>query len=121
MIDTLIFKTPLEVEFDKVIWLFSSDHDQNCCEHHYLDFEWKKEEFETAKQFLTKVDKIEISWVEWMGVTFRMFDWDKEFPFFVAWRGSNNGYYGSNIDLIFAGVDGIASKTWSVTKYQDYN
>lgn len=64
LIDTLVFSTPLEMEYDKVIGMFSSEHDQDCCEHHELDFYSTKKDFETAQEFLSKVDKIDITGVE---------------------------------------------------------
>lgn len=119
LIDTFLFSPSLEMEYDKVIWMFSSDHDQSCCESHELDFDSTKQDFETAKEFLTKVDKIDISKVPGFGINIRMYDGAKEYCISVPWRGSNNGYYGDNIDLIVKLPSG-EERTYDVSECQDY-
>lgn len=118
LIDTIVFNPPLPMEYDKVIWMLSSYHSRDCCENHYLDFEWKWPEFETAKQFLSKVDKIEISWVPWMWISLRMFDSTKEFPFFIPWRAENNGYYSNNLALIVT-LQNWLKKEYDISLFQD--
>lgn len=59
-IDTLEFNPPLPMEYNEVIGRFSSSHDSSCCESHELRFDETKQYFDTAKQFLDKVSKIEI-------------------------------------------------------------
>jgi len=120
LIDTLEFNPPLPMEYDKVIWMFSSYHDQDCCESHQLCFDETKDYFETSKQFISQVEKIEIKWTPWMGITLRLIDWKKEYAIFVPWRGSNNWYYGSNIDLIVKMPNGEI-KEYNCTEYQDIN
>lgn len=110
-IDTLIFNPPLPMNYEDVIEMFSSKHQQDCCEYHYLDFEWKKEEFETVKSILSKVDKIDIKWTPWMGITLRMYDWEKDFWFFIPWRSDNNWYYSENLQLI------VTLPNWFIKKY----
>ena len=111
LIDTFTFSPPLPMEYDKVIGMFSSDHYQDCCEFHYLDFDSTSQDFETAKEFLSKVDKIDVSKVDGAGINIRMYDIDKEYCIHVPWRGYNNGYYGSNIDLI------VKLPNWEVRTY----
>lgn len=118
LIDTFTFSPELPMEYDKVIWMFDSDHDQRCCESHYLDFDSTKQDFETAKEFLSKVDKIDISKVDGAGINIRMYDWIKEHCIHVPWRGYNNGYYGSNIDLIVKLPNGD-KKTYDVSECQE--
>ena len=119
LIDTLYSAPSLPMDYNKVFWMFSSHHDQDCCEWHEIDFSSTPNEFETASQFLTKVDRIDISWVDGMGLNFRMYDGDKEFCIFCPWRGSNNGYYGSNITLIFD-FNGSVTE-YNVSSYQSYD
>lgn len=118
LIDTFTFSPELPMEYNKVIWMFSSDHYQDCCESHELDFDSTKQDFITAKEFLTKVDKIDISRVEEAGINIRMYDWVKEYCIFVPWRGYNNGYYGDNIDLIVKLPSG-ETKTYDVSECQE--
>lgn len=117
-IDMLYFNPPLPMNYEDVIWMFSSSHDSSCCEWHELDFEWKEEEFETLKQFLWKVDKIEIKWTPWMWITLRIYDWAKEFWFFIPGRGSNNGYYSDNLTLDVK-MKNWFCKSYDIAEYQD--
>lgn len=118
LIDTIVFNPPLPMEHDKVIWMFSSYHDQDCCEWHEIDFSDSKTMFDTAKDFLNQVDKIEIKWTIGAWITLRMADWNKEYAIFFPWRWSNNWYYGSNIDLIVRLPD-WSTKEYDVSAYQD--
>lgn len=120
LIDTFTFSPELPMEYDKIIWMFSSDHYQDCCETHELDFDSTKQDFETAKEFLSKVDKIDISRVDGAWINIRMYDWDKEYCIHVPGRGYNNWYYGSNIDLIVKLPNGD-TKTYDVSSCQDYS
>lgn len=119
LIDKFIFAPSLEMEYEVVIGMFSSDHDSSCCEWHELDFDSTKLDFETAKHFLSKVDKIEVTWVEGMGINIRMYDWEKEYCIFVPWRGSNNWYYGDNIELTIS-LPNWEKRTYDCTSYQNY-
>lgn len=108
------------MNYKDVIGMFSSHHDQSCYESHYLDFDSTEQDFETAQDFLSKVDKIEITWVPWMGINIRMYDDNKEYCIFVPWRGYNNWYYWYNIDLIIEMPDG-SELEYDCSDYQDYN
>jgi len=82
------------VEFDNGLKL-SSYHDQDCCEHNYLDFEQMTvgREFKTmnAAQF---VDAITIK-------KDGFFIKDKmTIPAWVQARSCQNGYYGSGVNLV---------------------
>lgn len=120
LIDTFTFSPPLQMEYNKIIGMFSSDHQSDCCEWHYLDFDSTKQDFETAQQFLTKVDMIDISRVEGAWINIRMYDWEKEFCIHVPWRWSNNWYYGDNIELIVK-LPYWEVKTYDVSECQNYD
>jgi hypothetical protein len=79
LIDSYVFSPSLEMEYNTVIGMFSSDHCQSCCEHHELDFDSTAQDFETAKEFISKVDKIDVSRVEGFGINIRMYDGGKEY------------------------------------------
>lgn len=118
LIDTLEFNPPLPMNYEDVIWIFSSSHDWDCCEWHELDFEWKEGEFEMVKSILSKVDKIDIKWTPWMGITLRMYDWQKEFWLFIPWRWYNNWYYSYNLTLIVE-MPNCEQKRYNIREYQD--
>lgn len=91
--------TPDEVEFEGGIKLYSN-HDQDCCETHYLSFEhlsisdFEGLEFDLSNDNFFK--KIEAYGIELIPV--------KGHPVRVPGYGFNNGYYGTNLDLIITGV-----------------
>ena len=118
LIDTIKFIEPLEIDYKKVFWMFESKHYQDCCESHELDFDSSKADFKMVEDMLTKIDKLEIKWEEWMWVTFFFYDWDKRVWVFVPWRGYNNWYYGTNIDLIVTTPDNW-TYAYNVSEYQD--
>jgi len=85
------------IEFDNGITL-TSDHEQDCCEHHYLDFSGLKlEDFEgldfdlSGDTFFEKVEDYGIRLLPTNG-----------HPVSVPGYGSNNGYYSSNLGLILS-------------------
>lgn len=120
LIDTIIFLIPLDTDYKKVFWMFSSTHAQDCCEWHELDFDSSEQDFKMVQDMLTKIDKLEIYWEEWMWVTFYFYDWEKRVWVFVPWRWSNNWYYWNNITLIIK-LPNWFTKEYDVTEYQDEN
>ena len=77
----------------------SYDHNQDCCEHVYADFEqikyYKKEII--GKEFKEMV----IQGVDEIGFIICLYqDWEKAVKVFVPCYNEQNGYYGSNLDLI---------------------
>ena len=79
-----------------------SDHNQDCCEHHELNFEelslqdFSGLEFDLTKGlFFRKIANYGIELVPISG-------WSVK----VAGHGYNNGCYGSNIDLVLESLDG---------------
>lgn len=83
-----------EIHFSDGSRLYS-EHEQDCCESHYLSFEhltlddFKGLEFDLRGDFFEKVDGYGIRLKPVSG-----------FPVSVPGYGYNNGYYGANIDLI---------------------
>lgn len=83
------------LEFDDDLKLYSN-HEQDCCENHWLDFEHiKLEDFEglefdlTTDNFFERIANYGIALIPIKG-----------FPVRIPGYGSNNGYYSSNIDLV---------------------
>lgn len=92
-----------DVIFDDGTKIYS-DHDQDCCEHHYLSFkDLSLSDFEgldfdlSSSDFFEKVEDFGIRLCPTNG-----------HPVSVPGYGYNNGYYGSNLDLI---VEKERSKT----------
>jgi hypothetical protein len=50
----------LEVDFITIINMFDSEHRQDCCEQHELDFSSFHNDFQMVENTLSKIDKIEI-------------------------------------------------------------
>jgi hypothetical protein len=104
-----------EIVFDGGYKLYS-DHDQDCCENHYLDFsDLNIEDFEglefnlEAENFFNRIEDYGIELKPIKGHSVK-----------VPGYADNNGYYGSNIDLILEGNDGKVIKTYDVSECQDY-
>jgi len=90
----------------------TSDHDDSCCESHYLNFEdLELSEFEgldfdlTNDNFFKRIDGYGIELIPLNGHSVR-----------VAGMGYNNGYYGTNIDLVL--TNGKSKKIYDVTDCQ---
>ena len=93
-----------------------SDHDQDCCESHYLDFEhieksdYKDLEFDLSNNnFFTRIPDYGIQ----LNAT-------NNFPLRIPGYGSNNGYYSDNLTLILK--DNFKEqKTFDITDCQVVN
>lgn len=93
-----------------------SDHDQDCCESHYLDFEhidesdYKDLEFDLSKDdFFTRIPGY--------GIQLNALN---NFPLRIPGYGSNNGYYSDNLTLILK--DNFKEKTtFDITDCQEVN
>ena len=86
-----------QILFDNGLTL-SSYHDQDCCEHHYLDFSnLKLEDFENLEFDLSE-DKF-FERVEDYGI--RLIPINGH-PISIPGYGSNNGYYSSNLSLVLS-------------------
>lgn len=89
-----------------------SDHDQACCESHYLDFEHIKEEDYKDLEFDLSNDNF-FTRIEDYGIALNA---TNNFPLRIPGYGYNNGYYGSNIDLILETDKGL--RTYDVSECQ---
>lgn len=94
-----------------------SNHEQDCCEWHYLDFgdlditDFDRLEFDlTNDNFFNRVEDFGIELKPIKGHAVR-----------VAGYGSNNGYYSSNIDLIIADANGNTVKSYDVSECQKWD
>lgn len=117
LIDTI--EIYLDINSVAIKNMFESHHEQSCCEEHYLDFDSWESDFKEAEERLTKIDKIEIYWEEWMGITVFFYDWEERVWIFIPWRGYNNWYYSSNLKLILTLPDWFV-KRYDISEYQDY-
>lgn len=105
------------ITFDSGIFLYS-DHSQDCCEWHELTFsdltidDFKDLEFDLTKDdFFTKIEDfgIELNPI-------------KGFSVKIPGHGSNNGYYGTNIDLVLRSIkDNKIYKEFDVSECQIIN
>lgn len=103
----------LELLFDDGTKL-TSDHEQTCCEQHYLDFsDLDISDFEGLEFNLTNDDFF--NRIEDYGIELKPI---KGHSVKVNGYGNNNGYYGSNIDLIIADANGKTIKSYDVSECQ---
>ncbi len=92
----------------------SSDHDQDCCEHHYLDFsgqsvsDFEGLDFDFSSDFFEKVDDYGIRLLPVNG-----------HPVSVPGYGHNNGYYSANLTLVLKQSD--ATTKFDITECQVIN
>lgn len=100
--------------FDNGMKLYSN-HDQDCCESHYLDFEHIKLddfdglEFDLSNDgFFERIDGYGIALLPTNG-----------HPVRIAGYGSNNGYYSSELQLVLS--DGKNTRIYDITECQDIN
>ena len=91
----------------------SSDHNQDCWEHHYLDFsnltlaDFSGLEFDlSSDKFFEKVEDFGIRLVPVVG-----------HPISVPGYGSNNGYYSANLSLVLERPSGTT--TFNITECQE--
>lgn len=121
-IDEFHFDTPIKPDYKEVMGMFSSSHDQDCCEDHWLDFDASEEPFKEVTRRLEYINHIEIKGTPWMGITifFGQKEWDYEnrVGVFVGWYNSNNGYYSSELTLHVQLPD-WTNKTYDIGDYQE--
>ena len=102
------------IEFDNGVNLYS-DHDQSCCESHYLSMsDLTLADFEGLEFDLTKEDFFER--IEGYGIALKPIN---GFPVRIPGYGNNNGYYSSNIDLVITDNKGFR-KVFDISECQDY-
>lgn len=102
------------IKFENGVQLYSN-HDQNCCENHYLSFgdltiaDFEGLEFDlTNDNFFRRIEDYGIELVPIHGHSVK-----------VPGYGLNNGYYSSNLDLIVTNGKGFR-KEYDITECQDY-
>lgn len=103
------------VEFENGVKLYS-DHQQDCCESHYLSMsDLTIADFDGLEFDLTNDDFFER--IEDYGIALLPIN---GFPVRIPGYGSNNGYYSSNLDLII--TDGKEfTKTYNISECQEYD
>lgn len=102
------------LEFDNGMKLYS-DHDQDCCEWHYMSLsDLELEDFEGLEFDLSNDDFFER--IEGYGIALKP---KNGFPIRIPAYGDNNGYYSSNLSLVISGEDGF-EKIYDITECQDY-
>ena len=78
--------------------LITFDHDQDCCEYNYADFEYLRDE-PGIMDYDFDEDNLKFEFVENAGFRFG----DNRRMFFVPCYSEQNGYYTCNIDIYFRG------------------
>jgi hypothetical protein len=103
------------LEFDNGI-ILTSDHDQDCCENHYLSLsDLTIEDFNGLVFDLSKDDFYER--IKDYGIALKPLN---GFPVRIPGYGSNNGYYSSNLSLVISDGKGF-TKTFDISECQDIN
>lgn len=59
-IDEFYFDSPVKPDYKEVMSWFSSSHEQECCEDHWLDFDAVEEPFKEVTRRLEYINHIEI-------------------------------------------------------------
>lgn len=77
---------------------FSTNHDQDCCEHVYGDFSIAQ--YHESKLVNENLTKIEVKAIDGMGFLLCFsFKWGITEKIFIACHNEQNGYYSSELDL----------------------
>ena len=105
-----------EITFDNGVKLYSN-HEQDCCENHYLSMsDLTISDFERLEFDLSNDDFFER--IEDYGIALKPLNGH---PVRIPGYGSNNGYYSSNIDLIITKTDGkTILKVYDISECQEY-
>lgn len=100
------------IEFENGVTL-SSNHDSDCCEHHWLSFgdltiaDFEGLEFDLSNDtFFKRVDGYGIELVPIRGHSVK-----------VPGYGSNNGYYSSQLELVLTGTN--FERKFDITECQE--
>jgi len=103
------------IKFDNGVLLIS-EHNQDCCENHYLDFtHLKLEDFE-GMEFDLENDNF-FTRIENYGISLNPIN---NFPVRIPGYGYNNGYYSSDLSLLLT-KDGKDWKQYDITECQVIN
>lgn len=106
-----------QITFDNGVKLFSN-HNQSCCEHHYLSMDdLSLEDFKGLEFDLTKDDFFER--IEGYGIALKPLNGH---PVRIPGYGSNNGSYSSNLDLIVTDMEGYKIlKQYDISDCQEWD
>ena len=104
------------ITFDNGYRLFSN-HDQDCCEHHYLKFDdltlsdFEGLEFNVSgDDFFKRIEGYGIELIPIRGHSVK-----------VPGYGSNNGYYSDKLELVISDETVKTIKEYNITECQEYN
>lgn len=105
---------PDSMQFDNGM-ILHSDHEQSCCENHYLSLsDLTLDDFEDLEFDLSNDDFFER--VEGYGIALKP---KNGHPVRIPGYGSNNGYYSSNLALVITNIDGRGVfKQYDITECQ---
>ena len=111
----------VEVKKEAIIFdngfILESNHDQDCCENHWLDFsnlalkDFEGLEFDLS--FDSFFNRVPDYGIELLPV--------KGWPIRIPGYGSNNGYYSSDLELVLSNKDGKWIKKYDITECQEIN
>lgn len=91
----------------------SSSHNQDCCEHHYLDFTHiNKEDYEGLEFDIPSDDFFER--ISDYGIALKA---TNNFPLRIPGYASNNGYYSRNLSLVL--TNGKHTRDFDITECQE--
>lgn len=108
--------TQKEIKFDNGIELYS-EHEQDCCENHFLSFnDLTLKDFEDLEFDLSNDEFFER--IPEYGIALKPI---KGFPVRIPGYGSNNGYYSENLKLVISNNDINFYKSYDVTECQEVN
>lgn len=97
--------------------ILTSEHEQDCCEHHYLSFnDLTIEDFEKLEFNLSNDDFFER--IDGYGIALKP---KHGHPVKIPGYGSNNGYYSSNLELQLVNKDGKIVKQYNISECQEIN
>lgn len=102
-----------EIKFDDGSSIFS-DHEQDCCEQHYLDFSTADLSDFEGLLFDLESDKF-FEAVEDYGI--RLIPSNNGHPVSIPGYGYNNGYYSENLTLVVS-RPGREQKRYNITRCQ---
>ena len=101
------------IKFENGIELMSA-HDQDCCEHHWLEFsELSIDDFAglrfdlSGDEFFNRVPDYGIELIPTSG-----------YPVRIAGHASNNGYYSSNLSLVLIDKQNKSKREYNITECQ---
>lgn len=106
-----------EITFDNGVKLYSN-HNQDCCENHYLSMrDLTISDFEGLEFDLSNDDFFER--IEDYGIALKPLN---GYPVRIPGYGSNNGYYSPHLDLIITDTDGRTTlKEYNISECQDWD